>query len=116
VPFVLNPDSPLHKGVLANGKRVGASTDLKDKGIAPQYFTYKNKTGNYTSGCGKINFYPSSLNSWQFADDISYKLLYAKDYPGGKETLSKRSITINDILNAIPGIQIREFLPDTRLD
>lgn len=111
VPFVLNPDSPLH-----NGEGVGASTDLKDKGIAPQYFTYKNKTGNYTSGCGKINFYPSSLNSWQFADDISYKLLYAKDYPGSWETLSKRSITINDILNAIPGIQIREFLPDTRLD
>jgi hypothetical protein len=43
-------------------------------------------------------------------------LLYAKDYPGSWETLSKRSITINDILNAIPGIQIREFLPDTRLD
>ena len=117
VPFVLNPDSPLHSGVIKdNNKQVGASTDLSGIAIAPQYFTYKNKTGNYTSGCGKINFYPSSLNSWQFADDISYKLLYAKDYPGGNETLSKRSITINDILNAIPGIQIREFLPDTRLD
>lgn len=29
---------------------------------------------------------------------------------------SSRKIGLADILNHIPGIQIREFLPDTRLD
>lgn len=110
LPFVLNPNSELHKG------GVSSSSDFNGKNIAPQYFTYKNKSENYSSGCGKLNFYPSSLNSWQIADDISYKLLYAKDYPGSYETITRRSITASDILNAIPGIQIREFLPDTRLD
>lgn len=110
LPFVLNPKSELHQG------GVSSSSDFNGKNIAPQYFTYKNKSEKYSSGYGKLNFYPSSLNSWQIADDISYKLLYAKDYPGGGETLTQRSITADDILNAIPGIQIREFLPDTRLD
>ena len=109
-PFVLKPDADLHKG------GIDSSSELKGKTYAPQYFTYKNRTGDYVSGCAKLNFYPSSMNSWQIADDISFKLLYAKDYPGDYKTLSQRSITINDILNAIPGIQIREFLPDTRLD
>lgn len=47
-------------------------------------------------------------------DDISFKLLYnKKKIDGDSETYQ---ITVNDLLDAIPGVQIREFLPDTRLD
>lgn len=73
-------------------------------------FTYKNDK-DITGKHGKLNFYPSSLEDVMINDDIAFKLLYGKDKPakGG-------SITVQDILDTIPGIQIREFLPDTRLD
>lgn len=106
IPFVLKPDAAIHKAVQS-------SPELKS--ASPQYFTYKNVRADMCSGgCGKLNFYPSSLKSWQINDDISYKLLYNNhlSYANNKT----KSITIDDILNTIPGVQIREFIPDTRLD
>ena len=46
-------------------------------------------------------------------DDISLKLSYARGDDGKP---SNNSITLSKLLNDIPGVQIREFLPDTRLD
>ena len=40
-------------------------------------------------------------------------MLYKRD-PSGK--IDTGSITLSDILNSVPGVQIREYLPDTRLD
>lgn len=106
IPFVLNPASKLHAAATS-------STDLAGK-VSPQVFSYKDLSDDFTSGKAKLNFYPSSLNDMQvIKDDISFKLLYGRNPDGSP---AKTSISITDILNAIPGIQIREFLPDTRLD
>lgn len=66
------------------------------------------------SGKAKLHFYPSSMDSIAVNDDVSFKLLYShyRDTP----PFNKMSLTLNDIIETIPGIQIREFLPDTRLD
>lgn len=103
-PFVLNPSSKLNAAA-------GSSSEVK--GTSPQYFTYKTTAGKYDSGTGTLSFYPGSLKKVAIQDDISLKLLYGRDNLG---QITKKSITIQDILNTIPGVQIREFLPDTRLD
>lgn len=60
------------------------------------------------SGTGKLNICPSSFE--RFMDkDISNKLLFSKENKG-------KSVTFTDVYNSLPKIQIREFLPDTRLD
>ena len=103
MPWVLNPSSPL------NGK-AKASTDVSG---SPQFFTYKNSNMSVASGTGKLNFIPSSIDAVQIKDDISFKLLYG---PSDEYLKERKSITVQDIFNTIPGVQIREFLPDTRLD
>lgn len=107
LPFVLDPKSTLNT-VKSN------STELE--GVQPQIFSYRSKSigkDNYSSGVGHLNFYPSSFKDIHFKDDISWKLLYQRDTDLYS---TNNSIGITDILNNIPGIQIREFLPDTRLD
>lgn len=96
LPFVLNPNSELNKNVTS-------SNDLK---TSPQYFTFRNNNINVVSGKGKLNVFPSTYEKYMNTD-ISHLLLYNKN---------KQSVTYNDIFNSLPGIQIREFLPDTRLD
>mgnify|MGYP004545729901 CR=1 FL=1 len=59
-----------------------------------------------------LKFYPSSLEDIMIEDDIASKLLYGK--PEDKD--DKHAVSIKDIMNTVPGVQIREFLPDTRLD
>lgn len=107
LPFVLNPKSELNT-VKSN------STELAT--VQPQIFSYRSESigkNNYSSGVGQLNFYPSSFKNIHFKDDISWKLLYQRDTDLYS---TNNSIGITDILNNIPGIQIREFLPDTRLD
>lgn len=107
LPFVLNPASTLNT-VKTN------SPELRN--VQPQIFSYRSESigkDNYSSGVGKLNFYPSSFNNIHFNDDISWKLLYQR---GSDLYSTQNSIGLADILNNIPGIQIREFLPDTRLD
>lgn len=105
-PFVLNPDNKMNQPVKS-------STDLT--GATPQVFSYKSLSASagIVGDSAKLNFYPSSMNSLAINDDISFKLLY---YRNPKTYSSNKSVTIQDLLNAIPGVQIREFLPDTRLD
>lgn len=103
-PFVINPNAKINQPAKSSTELVGAS---------PQVFSYKTNTTQTDGGNMKIRFYPSSMDDTIIKDDISFKLLYAREklYEPGS-----RSISVQDILNSIPGVQIREFLPDTRLD
>lgn len=104
-PFVLNPNSALHKAV-------SRSPSISES-ARPQIFSFRPLEKKNEAGTAQLKFYPSSLDNLNIEDDISFKLLYSREngnVPTGK------SILVNDILNSIPGIQIREFLPDTRLD
>ena len=77
-------------------------------------FSYRLSNSTSTEGGNaRLRFYPSSLDNVIIEDDISLKLLYARDK---LYTPGRRSITMADIINSIPGVSIREFLPDTRLD
>lgn len=49
-------------------------------------------------------------NMSKLDEDMSFKLIY------GKEDSITAPLKIADIISTIPGILIREFLPDTRLD
>ena len=108
LPFVLNPNAKLHR-------IVSSSPELKDLNATPQIFSYRRiGADGRDSGTAQLNFCPSSLTQAMVVkDDISFKLLYGRDAKGQP---AQTSITATDILNAIPGVQIREFLPDTRLD
>lgn len=104
MPFVLDYSAKINR-------RVTESADLK--GAAPQFFSFRPNAGkgNSGGGFGVINICPSSFKDYM-NDDISHKLLYKMS----SNKLDSSSIDANAILNNIPGIQIREFLPDTRLD
>lgn len=83
-------------------------------GAAPQYFTYKSNTKVSIGDVGNLRFYPKSFENLSIEGDISYSMLYPPKDDGTMD--SSKKIGLADILNHIPGIQIREFLPDTRLD
>lgn len=92
-PFVLNKQNNIYNSVQS-------STYLKN--CNPQLFTFRRNVN------GQLNICPSSIKK-NFSADISNKLLYSYDNYG-------ESITLNNIFDQLPGIQIREFLPDTKLD
>ena len=100
LPFVIDPENNA-----INNTGVTSSTSVSG---TPQLFSYR--TTQNKIGC--LQFFPSSITSIQIKDDISYKLLYGTS--NGER--AQKSITMSDILNNIPGVQIREYLPDTRLD
>lgn len=102
LPFVLDPNQSLNTYEYKEAKDV--------KGI-PQVFSFRNT--NKMINRGTINICPTSLKT-KIIDDISYRYLYI-DNPTNESERSK-TISINTIFDTIPGIQIREFLPDTRLD
>lgn len=105
LPFVLNPEAGINKPI------DGGSTNLR--GVPPQYFTYKTNTVDLKAGKGELKLFPASYNNLNLKDDLSYQMLYKRD-PSGK--IDTGSITLSDILNSVPGVQIREYIPDTRLD
>lgn len=103
LPFVLKPDSNLNANIKDN-------RDLTD---GPQFFSFRNKKADqYKAGFGRLNICPSVMRSPEFGlyfnKDISNKLLYDYD--------SKDPITIDSFFNQLPGIQIREFQVDSKLD
>lgn len=107
LPFVLKPDNPL------NGNAENSSV-LKAGGQGAQCFSFRRKSyaDDYKAGFGLLNICPSTFREAEFgnflAQDISFRTLFSET--------EARSITADDIMNSIPGIQIREYLPDTRLD
>lgn len=103
LPFVLKPESGINSTAETSRSVTGS----------PQLFTYKNFGTQLEGGTGKLNFIPASLQAAEVNDDISLKLIYG---PIQAYKQKRSSVTIQDIFNTIPGVQIREFLPDTRLD
>lgn len=103
VPFVLNPSAPI------NQKKTD-STELAS--ATPQLFTFRDDRTDPGGGMGFLNICPKSFKDYM-ADDISYKLIYPMIKTGEVKELA---MSYQYLLNCIPGIQIREFLPDTRLD
>jgi hypothetical protein len=98
LPFVINPNGRIHTNVRTSSSLAGAQ---------PQVFTYRNIAKAFSSHSDKaqLNFLPSTFR--QLENDISFKTLYGK---------TDINVSIDDILDSMPSIQIREFLPDTVLD
>ena len=105
LPFALNPSAKINQSI------DGGSTNLV--GAPPQYFTYKTNAKDLKGGLGHLGMFPNVFNSLNFNDDLSYKMLYSRNASG---KITTDQIKLTDILNSIPGVQIREYLPDTRLD
>lgn len=123
LPFVLNPEkkSTVEKNT-ENDKQsvetsqnikitsnIRSSVDFAGKTVHAQIFSFKNVYKHYNNCDAKaqINFLPSTIN--RLNNDISFKMLYDKNN-------NLPNITVDTILDNIPAIQIREFLPDTFLD
>lgn len=103
LPFVLKPGSNINHNV--NGDR-----ELTD---GPQFFSFRNKDASkYSAGFGRLNICPSVMKTPDFGmlfnKDISNRLLYDYD--------TKAKITIDSFFNMLPGVQIREFQVDSKLD
>ena len=103
LPFVLNPSAALNK----NGDA------YRDRRADAQYFTFRNNSTYMMSGKGILNFCPKSMKDY-FDKDISYQLTYK--YNKDNKNAPAQQVTFNSILDNIPAIQIREYLPDTALE
>ena len=114
LPFVIDPSKDINK------------LD-QNEGHGPQLFTYKNNMIDATDGGGLcLGFYPSTsfyqydlagrcgdlYNSKSNLDekDVSFQTVY------GSNSKTTNPLKIDDIISTLPGVSIREFLPDTRLD
>ena len=92
LPFVLNPSS--------------AEPNPKSSFIYyPSIFSFKNIVNNQTAG--KLNICPHSIRN--LYDDIAYKSLFTNN-------TQHENFNINTLYDSIPSIQIREYIPDTKLD
>lgn len=101
LPFVLNPSAGINKSKKS-------SSNLK--GVNPQKFSYK----YYGSTGGALRIFPKSFDNY-IENDISFQSLYAYSDLDGT-TATYRPFKSTTICNFLPTIQVREFLPDTRLD
>ena len=101
LPFVLNPNSSLNQN--------GSGYKYSDA----QYFTFRNNPTYMISGKGVLNFCPKTMKDY-FDKDISYQLTYK--YNKDNKNVPAEQVTFNSILDNIPAIQIREYLPDTALE
>lgn len=123
LPFQIKPDGYINQ-IYSTSNAVKSTIALNVGSQTtkyPQVFTFKSfftkdgnaiglksneKLTNNVNGLGKISFIPKTYEEY-FDYDISHKLLYTRD---------GQDLTYADMLDNIPSIQIREFLPDTKLD
>lgn len=122
LPFLLNPfeetgdvkhDELAQYEVKLEDKfypKIDNGTLDKDCKNKQQLFSFKDCANNQMA-FGKIQIYPKSFDKL-ISQDISYKSLYDMNINSYKY----ENFELNSLLNKIPCIQIREFLPDTRLD
>lgn len=108
-PFVLDPKAAINQKCETSPEL----NNMKSGTIGPQVFTFRSptvygKTRHSPGGVGHINICPSSFRSWMNMD-VSMLSLYA-------DSMLNQSLTYQAIFDALPGIQIREYLPDTLLD
>lgn len=111
LPFVLNPKSSSKLN-----KNASHSNELTSGGA--QYFSFRNRDkSKYKAGFGRLQVCPSSITNADFGSyfskDVSFMSLYAELT---KKDRTSAGLTMDDIFDAIPGVQVREFLPDTKLD
>ena len=106
VPFVLNPGKP-NTVVTAKGNK-----ELEQ--AYPQVFTYKATEYNEAFPQAQLSFMPKAFKD-VVKRDISYKLLY-NDSNITNYKPNANELTYKTIFDNIPGVQIREFLPDAKLD
>ena len=101
LPFCLDPNAPINSKF--------TETDKFDKSFSPQIFSFRPSTKTMYAGypCGILTPYPSSMKRY-VREDIGNKLTYERG--------EKTSVAFNSLMEEIPGIQIREYLPDSRLD
>ncbi len=109
LPFVLNPNNPLHENF---------KTSDSIQGAYPQLFTFRSSPlWGPRSADGKdvgiLNFIPSSFKRYM-EEDISFQLLNGFHVMDGIR--NDMPITPHVIFSELPAIQIREYLPDTQLD
>lgn len=106
VPFVLVPGANLNTAV---------SNSTQCAGKTPQKFSYKLSSldgkGTATSD-GRLNICPSSFINFM-SSDIGHRLLYDFRQQNG---ILQNGIMPESILDNIPGLQIREYEPDTIID
>ena len=88
-----------------------ANLNQSADGGEPAIFTYR-KNQSLGDASVDLGIYPDSYDI-ALADDISIQHLYPLDESGHK---SKKEIKMSHILNFIPAITIREYIPDTRLN
>ena len=106
VPFVLNPGKA-DTVVTAKGNK-----ELEN--AYPQVFTYKATEYGKEFPQAQLSFMPKAFKD-VVKRDISYKLLYNDSNIANYKSNADK-LTYKTIFNNIPGVQIREFLPDTKLD
>lgn len=105
LPFVLNNDN-------ANiCKQVNSSPNVVGP---PQLFSFRDAPPKNAYPYGQLNIIPSSYKTYM-SQDIGNLLLYGNN-KGQDMSANTEGITLADIFKSIPGVQIREFLPDTKLD
>lgn len=105
LPFVLDQKSELHR--LASCSEALA-------GIYPQLFSFRNHN-DAKGGFGKLNICPSSYKKY-VENDIANRLGYSFiDNYDSKQTNFEK-ITLDNLFQTLPGIQIREYQIDSRMD
>ena len=101
IPFVIDPTMDINSSEVSQSSNKGH----------PQLFTFRsNDYFNSVADRARLQLYPSSFEKY-FSKDISYQMLYQRD-----REYTKEKVTLNYLLDSIPGIQIREYLPDIKLD
>lgn len=115
LPFVLNPNANINK----NDNNFATSSP-----IGPQLFKYKNY-GSAAGGAANLGFYPSTTSTLDLTNDLikyynNYSKLDEEDVSFqtmyGSDSKTTNPLKIDDIISTLPGVSIREFLPDTRLN
>lgn len=111
LPFVLNKDQYKKCGETYTSTTSGftildENNDSIDDSLQ-QLFSFKNSDTTQSNSVGKLQVYPKSYDDI-ITNDVSFKSLYGYSHV--------QDINIGHFLKYIPDIQIREFLPDTKLD
>ena len=109
LPFVIDPNNEINKLDV----NIGSSVKSYKNVGTPQWFTFR-ESSDVKENSMKLQLWPSTLTDSRFEKyfkkDISYELMYGPDYKNEDE------LKLKDLIECIPGVQIREFLPDTKFD
>ena len=103
LPFCLDPSATINSSMLQG-------SDLKS--AKPQIFSFRPYTLDNAQEYprAEITPYPASMKRY-IRDDIGSKLIYDNScWDFGAE------LSFNRLMDNMPGIQIREYLPDSRMD